>query len=44
MENELQHTSEMPRDLTFHFLKHITNEFSKDYIIGYGWYGVVYKV
>ncbi|CAN6164881.1 unnamed protein product [Urochloa humidicola] len=43
MENELQHTSVMPRNFTFHFLEHITNKFSDDRIIGYGGYGVVYK-
>ncbi|OEL36783.1 Cysteine-rich receptor-like protein kinase 29, partial [Dichanthelium oligosanthes] len=43
MENELQHTSVVPRDLTFHFLERITKKFSKDNIVGYGGYGVVYK-
>ncbi|CAL5046371.1 unnamed protein product [Urochloa decumbens] len=43
MENELQHTSAMPRNFTFHFLEHITNKFSSDRIIGYGGYGAVYK-
>ncbi|KAF8698038.1 hypothetical protein HU200_035549 [Digitaria exilis] len=33
----------MPRDFTLHFLEEITNKFSKDRIIGYGGYGVVYK-
>lgn len=44
MENDPQHTSVMPRDFTFHLLEQITNKFSKDRIIGYGGYGVVYKV
>ncbi|KAI5004801.1 hypothetical protein ZWY2020_032044 [Hordeum vulgare] len=43
MENELPSTSAMPRDLTFQLLQRITNNFSKDRIIGYGGYGVVYK-
>uniref|UniRef100_K3XVG7 protein-serine/threonine phosphatase n=1 Tax=Setaria italica TaxID=4555 RepID=K3XVG7_SETIT len=43
MENDPQHTSVMPRDFTFHLLEQITNKFSKDRIIGYGGYGVVYK-
>lgn len=43
MENDPHHTNVMPRDFTLHFLEEITNKFSKDRIIGYGGYGVVYK-
>lgn len=43
MDAELQCTSAVRKDLKFHFLEHITNKFSKDRIIGYGAYGVVYK-
>jgi serine/threonine protein kinase len=44
MEEELQHTSAVtPKDFTLSFLERITNKFSKDNIIGYGGYGVVYK-
>jgi hypothetical protein len=44
MEDGLQHTSAIPRDLTFDFLEHITNKFSNDQIVGRGGYGMVYKV
>ena len=44
MDNNQQHTRGMPRDFTFHLLEQITNKFSKDSIIGYGGYGVVYNV
>lgn len=44
MATKLQHTSAIPKDFTFEFLKGITNDFSEEYIVGRGGYGVVYKV
>jgi len=44
METELQHTSVMPMEFTLQTLKHITDGFSNNLIIGHGGCGVVYKV
>jgi hypothetical protein len=42
--NRSQDTSGPTLQFEFELLKHITNNFSKDRIIGSGAYGVVYKV
>lgn len=39
----MESTSDMTREFTLGFLQDITNNFSKEHIIGSGWYGVVYK-
>ncbi|XP_062198301.1 receptor like protein kinase S.2-like [Phragmites australis] len=43
MENESQHASVTPRDLTFKLLEDITNKFCEEQKVGSGGYGEVYK-
>ena len=44
MANKIQRTSATTREFTLEFLEQITDNFSKEHVIGSGGYGVVYKV
>ncbi|KAL6868104.1 hypothetical protein ACP4OV_014949 [Aristida adscensionis] len=39
----IHYTSTMPRDITWRFIKEITDDFSEERLIGRGGYGAVYK-
>jgi hypothetical protein len=44
MENKLENTTETTKEFTYQFLERITDDFSKERIVGRGGFGIVYKV
>ncbi|XP_051180402.1 uncharacterized protein [Lolium perenne] len=43
MENKLENTTETTKEFTYQFLERITDDFSKERIVGRGGFGIVYK-
>jgi hypothetical protein len=44
MGDKVHHRSDQPCELSYQFLKKITNDFDADLIVGNGAFGTVYKV